>query len=513
MSDDRQARIDAILAGLPESDGKPVDKDKWPDKPIALPGTQRVPPWPRGLGDFVDAYINAVATFTATPPDLAGNTVLSAIATNTQRWVKIEAHIGWREPTNLYLAPLAASGEGKTPAYLHPVMPLYDVATKRADSLAVNIASQRAERKAREARLRHLEVVAAKTEPGQLGAALKNVRECAAQVEEVNVPAKPVLFTKEATPEGLVRLLAEQDGYIAVLTDEGVDFFEMASRYSGNGQANHGIYLAGYDGLPWRSDRAGRDPIDLARVTITVMVMIQPGTLKHLAKDRMADARGLYARFLWSKPESMVGHRPTHRAPVPEWLSDRWLDLLTSLAGIGKLPITLTLDARAKHLFDDWRTEHETKLRPEGNLASIPEAANKMPGQVLRLAAGCHAARTKLSTTVVTEPTMVAAIGLGDYYIKHDLAVYSDMRSGGATEDARAVLRWLQMKQERRITTRDLATSKDWEAERTRDALAMLEQYGWVRRAEPEQRPGRPSERWDVHPKSVGVPAQNGSEP
>ena len=289
------------------------------------------------------------------------------------------------------------------------------------------------------------------------------------------------------------------------MTDEGVEFFEMASRYSATGKGNFGIYLDGFDGNPHTSDRVGRDPIVIKRTTLTVCLFAQPVVLEPLAKDRQAQGRGLLARFLWSTPGSMVGLRQIHRRPVPAEMLAEYEDRLTVLAAKAEAvesdPVTLRLDTEARQLFLSWREDHEPRLRPVvGDLSGIVDWGNKLPGQVLRLAGNLHAIRTGTIHGAIGAETMADALKLADYFTDHALTVFGMMRADPATVDAQAVLAWLIERHADSFSLREVYTSKDWDNERTRAAVELLTDWNWVRKAERTKAPGRPPERWDVYP-------------
>jgi hypothetical protein len=54
-------------------------------------------------------------------------TALGAVSAVIAGAVAIDAHMGWTEPANLYLMPIAAPGEGKTPAFAEIVRPLHRI--------------------------------------------------------------------------------------------------------------------------------------------------------------------------------------------------------------------------------------------------------------------------------------------------------------------------------------------------------------------------------------------------
>jgi len=169
----------------------------------------------------------------------------------------------------------------------------------------------------------------------------------------------------------------------------------------------------------------------------------------------------------------------------------------------------LHLGVQAKHMFDDWRTQHEPKLGPTGSLASIVEWGSKLPGQVLRLAGILHVITTQVLDGTIEARTMGHALELANYFTNHALVVFATMRTDPITRDAKAVFDWILERGEREFSTRQVATSKDWPADRVRAALALLSEYGWLKQAERTASVGRPSERWAAHPELCGAKRRN----
>ena len=483
-------------------------------EPMPLPGGRISAPFCAGvLGDRVAAIVGAVAGETATPPDLAGLAALGVCSAVIAGAVVVEPHQGWHEPVNLYINGLAAPGEGKTPVMKRMIHPLDVVERDRVARIAPVIVEAEGRKRVAEQRRKNCEATAAKAKPQDRQAAQELADEANREAAEVFVPATPRLYTRDATPEALVRLLGEQNGRMAVVTDEGSEFYENAARYSATGKGNLGIYVDGFDGKRHLSDRAGRNPIIIECTTLTVCLLGQPIVLEDLASDRQAKGRGLLARFLWSRPPSGMGRRPVNREPVSDALVSQWEDLIVSLANEAEKitePVVLCLNAEAHRLFDEWRGHHEGRLRESGDLGSVVEWASKLPGQVLRLAGNLHALRQGTLSGTIDSATMDAALELAGYFTNHALAVFGLMGTDPATTDATKVLHWIEDRGLGVVSTRDVSNSKDWLPRRTRAALDLLAEYGWVRRAESPLGPGRPSEGWEIHPE---LAAQNGAKP
>ena len=98
-----------------------VNEHGW-EEPLTLPGMGKPPCWPGGLGEIADAHVSSVAGSTATPPDLAGVIAFGVASTVITGAVVVEAE--WTEPANQYVVGLAATGEGKTPAFEAIIKPL-----------------------------------------------------------------------------------------------------------------------------------------------------------------------------------------------------------------------------------------------------------------------------------------------------------------------------------------------------------------------------------------------------
>jgi len=485
-------------------------EDEW-DEPVPLPGARITRKFPLAVLGASAAYVAAVAEATATPVDLAAVSALGVVSTVAAGAVVVEPVVGWHEPVNIYTIALAAPGEGKTPASNTVAQPLDRIEQERQGRMAPEIIEAEGRKRMAESARKRLEEVAAKAGPVDRMAATADALDAAHFAAGIEVPACPRLYTLDATPEGLVRLLAEQGGRLAVLTDEGADFFELAGRYSATGKGNLGVYLKGWDGKRYVSDRAGRDPLVIEMTTLTVSLMAQPVVLSDLAKDRQARGRGLLARFLWSMPSTEVGKRPMQRPPVPAHLSTAWDSLVGSLAdqaeGVTGAPLVLRLEADAKGIYDGWCSEHEPRLLANrGDLAGVVDWASKLPGNVLRLAGVLHAMHTKSLTGQIGTKTMSAALDLAAYFVDHACVVFGRMGVDEVTEDASLVLRWLAGRARSEVSTTDVARSKAWPADRTRAALTRLADYGWVRPVVPKPGPGRPSERWETYPR---LPSEN----
>jgi putative DNA primase/helicase len=480
------------------------------DEPIPLPATRdSVQFCPGVFGDLVADFVMAVATETATRVDLPAIAALGVVSAVIAGAVVVEVHAGWHVPVNLYTNVLVAPGEGKSPVLAKVGRPLALVEQERQDRITpLRVATQSRLRIA-EGRLKKLEKAAADAPPEERLRAQKEALQAAEEVAAIKVPAIPRVSTRDATPEALVQLIAQQGGRIAVVTDEGSEFFQMASRYSGTGKANFGIYIDGWDAKRHASDRVGRESIVIKRATLSVCLFGQPIVLVELAADPQMAGRGLLSRFLWSLPSTMVGFRPIDGEPVSDVLVEEWSGLIVRLAreaeAVQGTPIVLPLSPAARVLWDAWREQHEPRLRSDsGDLSSIAEWGSKLPGQALRLAGNLHALRTGHMAGEIDDATMSAALTVADYFTDHALKVFAKMKADPGFNDAALVLRWLQERGIYEFSKRDIYKSKEWDATRTTRALELLADYGWVRPSERVPVRGRPKQQWERNPNEPG---------
>ena len=423
--------------------------------------------------------------------------------------VVVEPHEGWHEPVNLYLNVLAAPGEGKTPAMRKVVRPLDLIETERSDRIGplrqdagsrLRIAHTRvlddSKRRPRKP-IQRTELSRSKTRSRRAG-----------EVASIVVPAPPRLYTREATPEALVRLLAEQRGRIAVVTDQGSEFFEMAARYSTNRRANLGVYLDGWDGKRHASDRVGREPIVIACATLTVLpsasLLCSP-TLGQILKCMGAECSlgscGRCHRANWATGPS-IGRQ------CPEALTSDWANLIIDLARQAEeleepivLPLSLGRNASGTTGAEFTSPGYVEILETSPASSSGPQSS---PVKSLRLAGNLHVLRTGRISGRIDEETMAAAIRLAEYFTDHALVAFARMGLNKGLEDAHLILRWLEGRDVDTFTTRDACRSKEWPADRVRAALGILAEYEWVRRVIHEQGTGRPSELWERNPEISG---------
>jgi hypothetical protein len=482
---------------------------RW-EPPIPLGSTGAMPGFPvEVLPGWLGDYVSAVATATQTPPDLAGMLALAVLATIAAGAVEVEPRRGWREPLCLFVAVGMDAGTRKSAVFSALTRPVADFERDQAAAALPTITEA--------ATLRRIADQAAATAEAAAGKAPANQQEKtraeaitrAAEAASLVVPPVPRWLVDDATPEALAGLLATY-GRIAMLSPEGDVFDQMAGRYN-QGGPNLGVYLKGHAGDLLKVDRRGRPPEYVERPALTIGLAVQPEILRGLAGRPGFGGRGLLARFLYSLPQSLVGHRQAGAPPVPPAVADRYaLELqalaatLTAPAGDGG-PTVLTFDQKAAELLLAFERDLEPRLAAgSGDLAHLAGWAAKLAGATCRLAGLLHLAGHLRDgwALPIRADIFAGAVRLADYLVEQTRAVFDLMGADPRVDDARWLLDWMGRTNRRQFSRRDahvaaprgrFPKSTDLEP-----ALRLLEEHGYLRRVDPEL---------SVDPRGRGRPA------
>jgi replicative DNA helicase len=504
--------LDDRVAALPELTGRAAP---W-GQPLPLVDSRSLPEFPvEMLPDWCAAYADALAEATQTPADLPGLLVLAGLAACAGGRVRVEVRPGWVEPLNLYVLVALPPGERKTAVFDAVTTPLSEFEEERARTLSPVIAEAAVRRRTLEkaAETAQAEAARAKTEAAR-EAAIQRATELAGQAQAVAVPAPYRLLADDSTPEALTSLLAEQGGRIAVLSDEGGVFGQMAGRYSPTGRvSNLDVYLKGHAGSRLRVDRKGRPPEYVPRPALTIGVAVQPEVLRGMAQVPEFRGLGILARFVYSLPTSRMGSRRPDADPVPPDLSDEYAASLRTLArsldavGAGGGLIRFAPDS--VRLLNGWAAALEPRLGEDGDLRHMADWAGKLAGAVARMAALIHLGRNVRAAwgSEVPPAAVEAALGVGEYAIAHAQAVFAVMGADPQVELARRVLRWMRDRGLSEFTRRDafdqLRSNNLAKVTDLDPPLALLVAHDYVAPV-PSVRSsggGRPSQKFRVNPR------------
>jgi hypothetical protein len=484
--------------------------------PVPFGATGSLPVFPvEVLPDWLGEYVAAVATATQTPPDLAGMLALAVLATVTAGAVEVEPRPGWREPLCLFIAVGMDAGTRKSSVFTALTQPVAEFERQQATTALPGITETAVLRRIADQAAATAEAAAGKAPASQQEEARAEAIARTAEAANITVPPVPRWLVDDATPEALAGLLAAY-GRIALLSPEGDVFDQMAGRYSQTGP-NLGVYLKGHAGDLLKVDRRGRPPEYVERPCLTIGLTVQPEVLRGLASRPGFGGRGLLARFLYSLPESLVGHRQPGSPPVPPAVADRYTLELQALAaslaapGGDDGPALLTFDQAAAELLLAFERELEPRLAVgSGDLAHLAGWAAKLAGATCRLAGLLHLAEHLRDgwAQPISADTFAGAARLADYLIEHARIVFDLMGADPRTDDARWLLDWIGRTGRAQFSRRDAHAAaprgRFRKAADLEPALALLEEHGWLRRVDADlagPKGGRPpSPRFLVNP-------------
>lgn len=149
-------------------------------------------------------------------------------------------------------------------------------------------------------------------------------------------------------------------------------------------------------------------------------------------------------------------------------------------------------------MFQQYRREHEPRLGEQGDLAHLTGWANKLPGQLLRIAA-LFALVAEPNADTVPLGAMQSALSLSPYLVGQALYVHGAPVIGATAKVLEAVC-----KQPAPVfTTRDVhrkVQNRAWcqQADQVQYELGHLARAGFIRRRPSEY--GSKSEHWERHP-------------
>ncbi|MFB7280141.1 YfjI family protein [Streptomyces hydrogenans] len=501
-----------LWAGFEETTPEDIAGPVW-DEPIPLNPRGKLPAFPvDALPDWLAAMTAGVAEETQTPVDLAGCLALAVVGTAAGGRLTVAVRGQWSEPVNLYTAVALPPGNRKSAVFGLMTKPLLAAEKALIELTAPQRAEAAAAARISKAAAEKAEKLAANAEAEKLAELTAQAVALSEAAERAVVPSEPQLVADDVTAESLTTLLAQQDGRISILSPEGEIFEIIAGRYSG--APNMGIFLKGHAGDMARVNRQVREAQYIETPAITMGLAVQPDVLDAIGQIKGADGRGLLARFLYSKPESLVGYRnltPELLAPETAATYAQNLGHLALTLAAWTEPVALTLAPEADAVLLAYQRVTESRLRKDGPLWPIINWASKRDGAVARIAGLLHLATHPEDAwhRPIAAQTMAAATRLGDYFTAHALDVFNAMKADPAQEAAYTVLTHLTETRTATFTKRDLFRAMprgEFAAMGDLDpALELLEEHGWLRQQPPPPRTTRggrpPSPRYETHPR------------
>ncbi|WP_437228001.1 DUF3987 domain-containing protein [Planctomicrobium sp. SH661] len=406
---------------------------------------------PEPVCSLVVAGANAIGcdeTYIALPA-----LAVCAAAIGSTRRLKLRK--SWRAPSTLWMAVVADSGSGKSPAFKLATSPVRE----RQQRLIDDSAGNKPER----------------------------------------------IMTSNVTVEALSVLLRDNPRGLLMAVDELAGWFSSFGQYNGRSIGDVAAWLSLFDGDPFLVDRKTGDDKTIAvpRSAVSVCGTIQPATLR---KALSADHResGLAARLLMACPPKK--QKRWREADIDEDLEDRYANIIERLYDLQPfihpetsrlLPVDIELSQDAKARFVEFYNSHNLEqLELSGDLAASWSKLEQIP---LRLALALHCIRQasgeSVNTHLVDAETMQNAIRLTSWFKSEAKRVYAMLSETDAERDERKLLEWIERKGGR-VTAREVQQGCRWLREKgvAESALEKLVKSGRGRwKDSPMDQRGKPT--------------------
>ena len=338
---------------------------------------------------------------------------------------------------------------------------------------------------------------------------LENILEKKKELRELE-PARPLrLLADDITPEALTSLLADNGGKMAIVSAEGGIFETLSGMYSN--KVNIDAVLKAYSGDYIQVDRKGRPSESVEYPALTILLFIQLLVLNSIMDNDIFHGRGMLARFLYSIPQSAVGHRAYETQAIDPNIERGYENLLYSLLSIPdqEKPEVICLSDEAAALSLAFFNDLEPRLIDD--LEEMDDWAGKYHGQVMRIAGIIHCCihGEDAAAELVSGGTMQNAITIGKYFLEHAKAAFRLMGLGESQDvkDAKYILKRIDSTGQTEISKKelfDLCYKKSGleTIELMTPILNLLIDHGYIR-IEKVKTGGRPTEKVILNPEYI----------
>jgi len=407
-------------------------------------------PW-QALGPLSNA-VSAIALLTQAPEAIAMQSILAVASVATQGHADVEVIQGC-SPISCFFLTVAQSGERKSACDS-----LASVEIDRFDQERVRIYLR--EKRAFEAEKLDYQRRRRRSPSNDF-----DVIEGDWDADDADsLPPEPPLFPairiSDPTIEGLFRQLENGHPSVAVMTDEGGQFFGGHSMKRENALKTAAGFSKLWDGAPLSRSRASAEPVWLSGKRVSLHLMIQPGVAQNVVSDPTMKDQGLLSRILIAWPDSKIGTRVIQKGVAhSEMMELAKVYLAEFHARIAKLlrldlplhsgtraelnPRKLMLSTEARDALESFYNRVEVASSKGGAFEYMSGFAAKAPEMAARLAA-LQSIFFDESICVVSGATMNNGIRLLEWYLSEMLRITDTGRPDQDLSEAETVRLWLQ---------------------------------------------------------------------
>lgn len=401
-------------------------------------------PYPvKALGGILGPAVERMAEVIGVPQALAAQSVLAASALATQGHAALQLD-GRNYPLSLYLITVAASGDRKTAADRCALLPARQWEREqwqryREQLVRYRVAKRQAQR-------------INPADPVPTNGVLLEAE-----------PSAPRLITTDPTIEALIKGLCHDLPSMGLFCDEGGQFLGSSTMSRDNRLKAVTTLSSLWDGSP--IDRARSMAGESLRAydrRVSLHLMLQPYLAMQLLSDPLLQGQGILGRCLMTWPTSLAGQRSYQAVDLSkDAVLKRYNQRLSalfhqpwSLSADGALQLSpLSLSPLARRRWIDLHDAIEAQLGEFGELASVRPSGSKAADNLLRVA-GILAVVEESSTVEVDHIQRASA--LVGYYLTEIQRLTEQEPVCRVKEEADRLLRWLQVKDWKRFSIREL---------------------------------------------------------
>ncbi|WP_340051760.1 YfjI family protein [Pseudomonas proteolytica] len=416
-----------------------------PRPPRPLIEANPVPqPYPvQALGGILGPAVERMAEVIGVPQALAAQSVLAASALATQGHAGLQLD-GRNYPLSLYLITVAASGDRKTAADRSALLPARQWEREQWQRYREQLARYRAAQ-------RQMQRINPADPDSANGVPLEAE------------PSAPRLITTDPTIEALIKGLCHDLPSMGLFCDEGGQFLGSSTMSRDNRLKAVTTLSSLWDGSP--IDRARSMAGESLRAydrRLSLHLMLQPYLAMQLLSDPLLQGQGILGRCLMTWPTSLAGQRSYQAVDLSKDAAlKRYHHRLSalfyqpwSLSADGALQLSkLSLSPLARRRWIDLHDAIEAQLGEFGELASVRASGSKAADNLLRVA-GILAVVEESS--VVEVDHIQRASALVGYYLNEIQRLTEQEPVCRVKEEADRLLRWLQVKDWKRFSIREL---------------------------------------------------------
>lgn len=491
--------------------------------------------WPPGiLPPVAEQWAQELSRHLQAPLALSASVLLGCVSAAATPNARIRVGITWwdPEPLCLWIMPVLASGEKKTPATKAGTKPLRDrqrvlreeAAPKIAEALTIESILKAELDKAMK------EAVASKDFSMDSEVNQKAIQ-ANKNLEAHKIPHDPRLLVDDATNQALELRMEENEGSIATISDEGNLIHVLTGRWS-DGRLDFETYCKAWSNSPIMVDRMKRT-LDIPNPRLAMLICIQPSVLWGMSKHKALMQRGFLPRTLFIVPETNVGNRTQPAHDVSAETKANYADMITKISALpsdtktNEQIIKLTEEARKLFLEYQMKVERSLNRNLLGELSgsdSVVAFGAKLASQAIRIAGLMHLMENYKNLNAVALPvkahTMQNAIVLAEYFKDHWLVAFGHINSNKETAHAKEIWDYIVRANLGPIFSvrdchRQYRNNHKLSPSEVEASLYVLTTLGYLKRLPARDTGGAPSTEFEINPLALDPPDsdQNDQKP